>query len=190
MKNFTTKQLTQTAVIIAICIISQLFKNLSVYLTGPIINAALIIAMLAINVNSALLIAVITPVTAFFITGSPIMAAIPAMFPVIMIGNAILVWSTYYFKKTMSEKVGLPMGMVVGALVKAGFMGIMTSFILFPLFGDSIAEQLPNPDALPTVLAAAKVTFSVTQFITAILGSILAYFIWIPLKKSMKSEEM
>ncbi|MFI3214985.1 MAG: ECF transporter S component [Eubacteriales bacterium] len=190
MKKFTTQQITQTAVLITICIISQLFKNLSVYITGPIINTVLIIATLAISVNSALMIAIITPVTAFFITGSPIMAGIPAMFPVIMLGNAILVWCTYYCKKNIKTKAGLPIGMVVGAVVKASFMGSVTSFILFPMFGDNIASYLPKPEALQTVLAAARVTFSLTQLITALIGGVLAYLIWIPLQKFIKTEEM
>ena len=35
-----TRQITVTAILLAICIVSQFFKNVSVYLTGPIINAA------------------------------------------------------------------------------------------------------------------------------------------------------
>ena len=38
-----TRQITVTAILLAICIVSQFFKNLSVYITGPIINAALIL---------------------------------------------------------------------------------------------------------------------------------------------------
>lgn len=41
-----TKQITVTAIMLAICIVSQFFKNLSVYITGPIINAALILTVL------------------------------------------------------------------------------------------------------------------------------------------------
>ena len=44
--KITTKQITTTAVLLAICIVSQFFKNTSVYITGPIINACLIIAAL------------------------------------------------------------------------------------------------------------------------------------------------
>ncbi|MFR7962063.1 MAG: hypothetical protein ACLU6P_17555 [Roseburia intestinalis] len=40
--KITTKQITTTAVLLAICIVSQFFKNTSVYITGPIINACLI----------------------------------------------------------------------------------------------------------------------------------------------------
>ena len=86
-----TRQITVTAIMLAICIASQFFKNLSVYITGPIINAALILTVLYAGLACGIILSIITPVTAFFITGSPVMAAIPAMFPCIMAGNAILV---------------------------------------------------------------------------------------------------
>ena len=86
-----TKQITVTAIMLAICLVSQFFKNLSVYITGPIINAALILTVLYAGMACGIILSIITPVTSFFITGSPVMAAIPAMFPCIMIGNIILV---------------------------------------------------------------------------------------------------
>ena len=88
--KFTTRGLVQTGLLLAVCIASQFFKNLSVYLTGPIVNTTIILAVLAVGLWSGILIGVIAPVSAFFISGSPIMAAIPLMFPVIMGGNIIL----------------------------------------------------------------------------------------------------
>ena len=41
-----TKQITVAAIMLAICLVSQFFKNLSVYITGPVINAALILTVL------------------------------------------------------------------------------------------------------------------------------------------------
>ena len=81
-----TKQITVTAIMLAICLVSQFFKNLSIYITGPIINAALILTVLYAGMACGIILSIITPVTSFFITGSPVMAAIPAMFPCIMIG--------------------------------------------------------------------------------------------------------
>ena len=75
--KITTKQLVQTALLLAICIASQYFKNLSVYITGPIVNLTIILAVLSVGLWSGLLLSIIAPVTAFFFTGSPIMAAIP-----------------------------------------------------------------------------------------------------------------
>ena len=81
-----TRQITVTAILLAICIVSQFFKNVSVYLTGPIINAALILTTVYAGLACGIILSIITPITSFFITGSPIMAAIPAMFPCIIIG--------------------------------------------------------------------------------------------------------
>ena len=85
--KITTKQLVQTALLLAICIASQYFKNLSVYITGPIVNLTIILAVLSVGLWSGLLLSIIAPVTAFFFTGSPIMSAIPLMFPAVMAGK-------------------------------------------------------------------------------------------------------
>ena len=67
-----TKQITVTAIMLAICLVSQFFKNLSVYITGPIINAALILTVLYAGMACGIILSIITPVTSFFITGSPV----------------------------------------------------------------------------------------------------------------------
>ncbi len=190
--KLSTRQLAQTALLLAICIASQFFKNLSVYITGPVVNTTIIIAVLAVGLWSGLFISVIAPVTAFFISGSPIMAAIPLMFPAVMGGNMILAvctwYATRYFQKKMKFIGSLPAGLIAGSVLKAAFMGIVSVLILLPAFGGNIAARLPKPEALPGVLATAKVTFSVTQLITSLTGSLLAYVIWMPLKKYLRAE--
>lgn len=186
--KITTKQLVQTALLLAICIASQYFKNLSVYITGPIVNLTIILAVLSVGLWSGLLLSIIAPVTAFFFTGSPIMAAIPLMFPAVMAGNAVLAITVWYFQEKTSFKWRLPAGLIAGSVLKAVFMGIVIVLIILPIFGDNIASKLPKPEALPMVLATAKVTFSVTQLTTALIGSVLAYLIWMPLKKYLKTE--
>ena len=108
--KLSTKQLVQTALLLAICIASQYFKNVSVYITGPIVNTTIIIAVLAVGLWSGLLISIIAPITAFFFTGSPIMAAIPLMFPAVMAGNAVLAVCTWYFQNKLNFKWKLPVG--------------------------------------------------------------------------------
>ena len=192
--KLTTKGLVQTALLLAICIASQFFKNLSVYLTGPIVNTTIILAVLAVGLWSGLLISIIAPITAFFISGSPIMAAIPLMFPAVMGGNAILALCVWLFhSKKIAVGIGasrrLIAGLAVGSVLKAVFMGLVIVLILLPSFGSNIAAKLPKPEALPGVLATAKITFSLTQLITALTGSVLAYLIWIPLKKYLEKGE-
>lgn len=185
--RFSTKQLAQTALLLAICIISQFFKNLSVYLTGPIVNTTIIIAVLAVGLWSGILISIAAPITAFFISGSPIIAAIPPVLPAIMGGNLVLAVCVWYFQNKTAFSRRLAVGLITGSVLKAAFMGIVIVLILLPLFGGNVALKLPKPEALPLVLATARITFSVTQLITALTGSLLACLIWIPLKKYIEA---
>ena len=172
--KITAKQITTTAILLAICIVSQFFKNLSVYITGPIINACLILAVLSVGMVCAIILAVITPVTAFFISGSPIMAAIPAIIPCVMIGNAILVLGVGLIMKKVKGNGGLIAGMAAGSVLKALFMGVVISLILIPNL---------IPEAMVPKMGVFQMTFSLTQLITAVIGSAYAFIIWIPLKK-------
>lgn len=185
--KLTTKGLVQTALLLTVCIVSQYFKNFSVYITGPVVNTVIIIAVLAVGLWSGILISIIAPVTAFFFTGSPIMAAIPLMFPVVMAGNAVLAFCVWYFQEKKSFSWRLPAGLLSGSILKAVFMGVIVVLILLPAFGSNIAAKLSKPEVLPMVLAAARITFSITQLVTALIGSVLAYVIWIPLKKFIKN---
>ena len=176
--KINTRQITVTAVLLAICIISQFFKNASVYITGPIINACLILAVLSVGLTCGIILSVITPVTAYFITGSPIISAIPAIMPCIMIGNIIMVIFIYLLKNKPNSKWGLPLSMAIGSIVKALFMGISISLILIPML---------LPEKMLPKMSVFQTTFSLTQLIAAIIGCVYAYLIWIPLKKIDKN---
>ena len=149
--KITTKQITTTAVLLAICIVSQFFKNTSVYITGPVINACLILAVLSVGIPCGIILSVITPVTSFFITGSPIIGAIPAIMPCIMAGNALLVLGVGLVTKKCKGNGGLIAGMAAGSVVKALFMGIVISLILIP-------NLLPAP--MEAKMAVFQTTFS------------------------------
>ena len=149
--KITTKQITTTAVLLAICIVSQFFKNTSVYITGPVINACLILAVLSVGIPCGIILSVITPVTSFFITGSPIIGAIPAIMPCIMAGNAILVLGVGLVTKKCKGNGGLIAGMAAGSVVKALFMGIVISLILIP-------------NLLPAPMEAKMAVFQTTFF--------------------------
>lgn len=178
--KFTTKQLAQTGLLLALCIASQFFKNLSVYITGPIVNTIIIIAVLAVGLFSGLVISVIAPVTAYLITASPIITAIPAVMPMIMAGNCILAISVWLFDKKIHIKGSIAAGMITGSVLKALFMAFAIVNILFGLFASRLNE---------VQLAAGRITFSTVQLVTALMGSVLAYLIMIPLKKYLQNEK-
>ena len=144
-----TRQITVTAILLAICIVSQFFKNLNVYITGPIINAALILTTVYAGLACGIILSVITPITSFFITGSPIMAAIPAMFPCIMIGNIILVVAVALLRSKFGKKAGLPVSIVIGC-IKGSVYGNFD-------FSYHSAEYAPGKNAANVTCPAASI---------------------------------
>lgn len=175
--KLTTKQITTTAVLLAISIISQYFKTASVYITGPIINACLILAVLSAGMTCGIILSVITPVTAFFISGSPVISAIPVIIPCVIAGNIILAVSVALFYKKVRVDGGIITGMAAGSILKALFMGVVIALIVIPNL---------IPAAMEAQMTVFQTTFSIVQLITALIGSVYAFIIWLPLKRIMK----
>ena len=106
------------------------------------------------------------------------MAAIPAMFPCIMIGNIILVVCVGLLRKKCGKAAGFPVSIAIGAILKALFMGIAIALIILPAF-------LPAP--MHKMLPVLQLQFSVTQLITAVIGGVYAVIIAAVLKKNFFS---
>ncbi len=176
--NTKTKQLTIAAMMLAICIVSQFFKNTSVYFTGSIVNAALIITALSCGLGYGLILAIITPITAFLITGAPIIAACPLIMPCIMLGNAVIVFFAWVVRGQKSP-VALPISLAIGSVAKAAVMALTILAVVIPVFGTNLKEPQ---------IAAARTVYSVTQLITALIGSVLAYIIWYALRKALQND--
>ena len=178
--KITTKQIAQTGLLLALCIASQFLKNTSVYITGPIVNVTIIIAVLAVGLGSGILISVIAPVTSYLITASPLISAIPWIMPMIMIGNCILAVCVWLFEKKFRFPGRLPAGLVAGSVLKAAFMTLAIVKLLFTVYASSLSDKQ---------LAMGRITFSTTQLITSLIGSVLAFLIWIPLKKDLNNSD-
>lgn len=88
--------------------------------------------------------------------------------------NIILVVAVSLIAKKIKGNAGLIAGMAAGSIVKALFMGVVIALVLIPSL---------LPEAMVPKMAVFQTTFSVTQLITAAIGSVLAFVIWIPLKK-------
>lgn len=177
-----TKQIAITAILLAICIASQFFKNLSVYITGPIINLCMVLAVMTSGLMWGLILAVITPVTAFLIAASPVMTAVPGIIPLIMLGNASLVLMAYFcFRPAITGGKALlgirPILMaVLSCAVKGCLMGVTIGLWLLPTF-------LPEASPLRKKMPVFQTMFSITQFVTAIIGFAYFFIIWKPLSK-------
>ena len=181
--KISTKQMVIGGVLLALMIASQFLKNLSVYITGPIVNLILIIATLSVGLFMGIILSIIAPITSFLITGAPIMAAIPLIIPAVMAGNIIICIAAWFFYNKLSFKGRLPVGLVVGSVCKALFMGAVIVKCLLPLFSSKLPEAKRD-----IMVAAASTTFSVTQLITALIGSALACVIWALAGKQLKRD--
>ena len=186
-KHSEVLKLTITAMLLAVCMVSQVFKNLSVYITGPVVNTCLVLCMLTAGLKYALLLALITPVTAYFISAAPVMTAVPGIVPLIMAGNVVLVVVAFFFvrptlkKNTVKNSVFYGITSVIAAGAKGAFMGLTISLWLLPTF-------LPEASPLRKKLGVFQTMFSLTQGVTALIGFVYLFVVWQAVKKFFASE--
>ena len=186
-KTSEALKITITAMLLAVCMVSQVFKNLSVYITGPVVNLCLVLCMMTAGLKYALLLSIVTPVTAYFIAASPVMNAVPGIIPLIMAGNAVLVVVAFFFvkptlkKNTVKNNVMYVITSVIAAAAKGAFMGLTISLWLLPTF-------IPEASPLRKKLSIFQEMFSLTQFFTALIGFAYLYIVWQAVKKFFASE--
>ncbi len=185
-KTSIARQVATAAILLAICIASQFLKNLSVYITGPIVNLCLILAVMMIGLPWGIILAVITPVTAFFIASSPVIAAIPwLMLPLIMLGNAVLVVMVHFlFKPAVADpkpllSVRSILMAVLSCAAKACVMWLTISLWVLPTFIPQAAPKIV--DKIPVFQSM----FSLVQLITALIAFVY-FFILSPVLKRIE----
>ena len=131
------------------------------WLTGPIVNAILIILLFVVGIRSALLVCLIPSIMA--LSGGLLPAILAPVVPFIMISNVILVLSVEWFYEIFknSEK-GYWAGVLVGALLKFLFLFFSVNIIAKLLLKQDLAVKVAQMMSWP-------------QFATAILGGAIAY---------------
>ncbi|KJS83749.1 MAG: hypothetical protein JM58_12175 [Peptococcaceae bacterium BICA1-8] len=145
--KITTRVITRAAILLALAIAVQQMKVQ--WLTGPAINAILILATGYTGILTGIIIGLFTPVMAFLQGIMPLAIAVP----VIMVGNALLCLGFYW-----ARKVNNLVGITVGAIIKFSFLSLAVNYIV----------QVP-----PKVAQA----LSFPQLITALIGGIIAVII-------------
>lgn len=162
-----TKKLCEASIILALILVSQLFKNLSVFITGSIINFCLITCTLLVDKKYGILLSIVSPITAFLITGSPIMSALPIIILFVILGNIVFVLINDHFYKKKNPK-SFVTAMVTSCMIKGLIMGVTIIPCMYLL--------LPEASPLRAVIGTLSLTFSAIQIITALIGTFL--FAW------------
>ena len=113
-----TKQITVTAVMIALSIVVIQFikaplmiAGQSVAISGALINLILIIDTLYCGLVSGIILSVIIPVFSFILTQSPLISAVPVILPCIMIGNIVFVLFAWFVRNKKIELNLLPLSL-------------------------------------------------------------------------------
>lgn len=171
-----TLWITRTAVIIALLIVLQTATAAlgSTIITGSVVNMLLIVSVMTCGIMSGLCVAVISPVLAKLIGIGPLWSLIPF----IVAGNMILVliWHFAGNRHWRQKHTAQVIALAAAALAKFLILYVGIVQIAVPLL-----LGLPEPQA-----AVISNMFSLSQFLTALLGGGMALLVLPTLKKARK----
>jgi hypothetical protein len=139
------------------------------WLTGPIVNAILILALFMAGIRSALTLCLIPSLMA--LSGGLLPAVLAPVVPFIMIGNVILVLTVDYFANLRQFAPNSAKSYWPGVIIGAGL-----KFLFLFLSADVIAKLLIKQEL---VVKVAQM-MSWPQFATAVMGGLIA---WVILKR-------
>ena len=159
-----TKKIAIQGVILAIMLVFQTMKGISPYITGPIVNLVLIAVTYYFSFWSGLLFSIIAPISSFLISPG-ILNTIKPIIPCVMLGNAILC----FFVNLLKQK-NLAASLFIGSTIKGIFMTVAIALIIIPMYANSVGAPIENFE-LPRKM------FSITQFITSYIASVVSYIV-------------
>jgi len=161
--NKSNTILTRTGLLLALTLVFQSLRFiipipvfLSTFLIGSLVNACLLVAVETVGAQPALLIAILTPIVAYFQQLLPL----PIFIIPVALGNAI-----YIGVFSIGEKWNSWLRLGVAASSKMVFMYVVFSWLLTLI-------------AIPVKLATSLLlVMSWPQFVTGVAGGILASII-------------
>ncbi len=140
------------------------------WLTGPIVNAILILALFILGIRASLLLCLIPSLMA--LAGGLLPAVLAPAVPFIMIGNVILVLAVDWFYRSASQPLaGYWQGVIAGAILKFGFLFFSVSMIAKLLIKKNLAikiAQMMSWPQLATALAGGLIAWLVLKWLRKI----------------------
>ena len=159
------KNLTRTGLLLALTLVFQSLRFLiplppwmSTFLIGSRVNAALLVALLALGMRSALLIACVTPVVAWLQQLLPL----PVFILPVALGNSLYIWLFSRLRRAGPEWLAVGSA----ALGKAAFFFLAFRGLLSML-------ELP-----PALSAAILFVMGWPQLVTGLIGGFIAIYAW------------
>ena len=138
------------------------------WITGPIVNAVLILTLLKFGLRNAVAIAMVPSLMA--LSGGLLPIVLAPVVPFIMIGNMILILCVDWSYNNFKDKVnGYWFGVLLGASLKFLFLFFSVNIISGLLIQQELAVKVAQMMSWP-------------QLYTALLGGVIAWGVWKRLK--------
>ena len=133
------------------------------WVTGPIINAILIITLFLVGIRSALVVCLVPSLMA--LSGGLLPAVLAPVIPFIMISNVVLVLSVdYFYNAFRNNRRGYWLGVITGALLKFIFLYLSVIWISKLLIKQELVAKVAQMMSWP-------------QFATAVIGGMIAWLV-------------
>jgi hypothetical protein len=155
--------LTKFTLLLAIATFAPFIGFHSQWITGPLVNAALILSVFMIGARGTLLIGML-PSTIALSTGL-LPAILAPMIPFIIISNSILILVIdFFYKKQLINKdnINYGIGLIVGAGLKALFLFLTSSVVIGLLVNKALAPKIAAMMSWP-------------QMVTAVIGGVIVF---------------
>jgi len=160
MAKVNTRAMAQFLGLASIATFLPFFIHLQ-WITGPIINAILILVLFLVGIRSALVVCLVPSLMA--LAGGLLPAILAPVVPFIMISNAILVLSIDWIYNNFRDEVkGYWLGVLIGAGLKFLFLFLSVNFIGRLLIKQELIFKIAQMMSWP-------------QLATAILGGMIAW---------------
>jgi len=133
------------------------------WISGPIVNAILILILFLVGIRSAMVVALVPSLMA--LAGGLLPAILAPVVPFIMISNALFVLTIdWFYNKTKDSNKGYWLGVIIAAAVKFIFLYFSVSWITKLLIKQELAVKVAEMMSWP-------------QFATAVIGGMIAWVI-------------
>ncbi len=159
LAGVNVKAATQFVALAGIAMALPFFLHLQ-FITGPIVNAILILVLFLSGVRSALVVALIPSLMA--LAGGLLPAILAPAVPFIMVGNVIFVLTVDYFYSRQMNDAGCWKGVLAGAALKFIFLYLSVGWITKLLLKHEMAAAVARMMSWP-------------QFATAFMGGMIAW---------------
>lgn len=162
MEQINIRVLLKFIVLAGIALFLPFFIHLQ-WITGPVINAILILILFLVGIRSALVVALVPSLMA--LAGGLLPAVLAPAVPFIMISNVIFILSIDWFYKNAKDIVrGYWLGVLIGSILKFIFLFFSVNFITKLLIKQELAIKVIQMMSWP-------------QLATAFLGGMIAWII-------------